>query len=198
MTDHTTPLTRRALGWLAGLSGLAAARPAAARAQPTQAPKEVAFGLISPLTGAWAKSGDLCRKGGQIAVDDINNAGGIKALGGAKIRLAAGECGDSPEKSKNAAKRLLSAEPELVAGAGAYVSSFTLAVTEVTERAGVPWLTLSYADAITNRGFHYAYQSSPSAEQQAAALPTLLELAKATTGRSRRSSASSWTTRRHR
>jgi branched-chain amino acid transport system substrate-binding protein len=64
------------------------------------------------------------------------------------------------------------------------VSSFTLAVTEVTERAGVPWFTLSYADAITNRGFHYVYQTSPTAEDQAAAaLPTLLDLARSATGR---------------
>jgi branched-chain amino acid transport system substrate-binding protein len=54
----------------------------------------------------------------------------------------------------------------------------------VTERASVPWLTLSYSDAITNRGFRYVYQSSPTADNQAAnALPTLMELARAATGR---------------
>ena len=170
--------TRRHIGRLGAAAGLAAALPA--RAQP----KEVVFGLISPLTGAWAKSGDLSRKGAEMAVEDINRGGGIRALGGAKVRLAVGDCGDSPEKAKNAAQRLLATEPELVGGAGAYVSSFTLAVTEVTERAGVPWLTLSYADAITNRGFRYVYQTSPTAEEQAAAaLPTLLQLARATTGK---------------
>ena len=57
-------------------------------------------------------------------------------------------------------------------------------MTEVTERAGVPWFTLSYADAITSRGFRYVHQTSPTAEQQAAAaLPTLLQLAKAATGK---------------
>ena len=174
-------ITRRRMGHLAGAAGLLAALPRrAARAQQ----QEVAFGLISPLTGAWAKSGDLSRKGAEMAVDDINRSGGIKALGGAKVRLAVGDCGDSPEKSKNAAERLLAQEPGLVGGAGAYVSSFTLAVTEVTERAGVPWFTLSYADAITNRGFRYVYQTSPTAEQQAAsALPTILQLARSTTGR---------------
>ena len=171
-------VTRRQVGRFAGAAGLLATLPARAQA------REVVFGLISPLTGAWAKSGDLCRKGCEMAVDDINAAGGIQAMGGAKVRLAVGDCGDSPEKSKNAAQRLLSQEPELVGGAGAYVSSFTLAVTEVTERGGVPWLTLSYADAITNRGFHYVYQTSPTAEEQAsAALPTLLDLARATTGK---------------
>ena len=182
-------VTRRQIGRLGAAASLAAAGLAAAGlAAPlparAQAPKEVVFGLISPLTGAWAKSGDLSRKGAEMAVDDINKAGGIKALGGAKVRLAVGDCGDSPEKAKNAAQRLLAAEPELVGGAGAYVSSFTLAVTEVTERAGVPWFTLSYADAITNRGFRYVYQTSPTAEEQAAAaLPTLLALARAATGK---------------
>ncbi len=173
-------LSRRQIGRLAGAAGLAATLPT--RAQT--APKEVVFGLITPLTGAWAKSGELSRLGAQMAVDDINKAGGIRALGGARVRLAVGDCGASPESSKNAAQLLLAQEPALVGGAGAYVSSFTLAVTEVTERAGVPWFTLSYADAITNRGFHYVYQTSPTAEQQAAsALPTLLELARATTGK---------------
>jgi branched-chain amino acid transport system substrate-binding protein len=170
-------ITRRHLAALVGLAGV---MPRTVRAQA----KEVVFGLITPLTGPYAKSGDLCRKGCEMAVDTINKAGGIKALGGSRVRLAVGDCGDSPEKAKNAAERLLANEPDLVGGAGAYVSSFTLAVTEVTERAGVPWFTLSYADAITNRGFHYVYQTSPTAEQQAAtALPTLLQLAKSTTGK---------------
>jgi branched-chain amino acid transport system substrate-binding protein len=48
----------------------------------------------------------------------------------------------------------------------------------------VPWFTLSYSDAITNRGFQYVYQTSPTADAQArAALPTLVALAKSTTGR---------------
>ena len=34
-------------------------------------------------------------------------------------------------------------QPDLVGGTGSWLSSFTLAVTEVTERAQLPWLTLS-------------------------------------------------------
>ena len=186
-----THLTSQTVGWVQPIaSGPALTRRALALgaaalfARPAAAADEVVFGLIEPLTGAWAKSGDLCRKGAEMAVADINKAGGIKSLGGAKVRLAVGDCGDSPEKAKNAAQKLLSDEPNLVGGAGAYVSSFTLAVTEVTERAGVPWLTLSYADSITNRGFHFVYQTSPTAQEQAAAaLPTLLALAKSATGK---------------
>jgi branched-chain amino acid transport system substrate-binding protein len=59
----------------------------------------------------------------------------------------------------------------------------TLAVTEVTERAQVPWLTLSYADSLTERGFDYIFQTSlPASQQSAQALPTILELAEQATG----------------
>jgi branched-chain amino acid transport system substrate-binding protein len=140
--------------------------------------------MCSPISGPWAKLGELSVLGARFAVEEINAGGGIRALGGAPVRLAVVDSGDSPEKAKTAAQRLLSQEPNLVGGAGAYVSSFTLAVTEVTERAGVPWFTLSYADSITNRGFRHVYQTSPTADDQAAsALPTILQIGERATGR---------------
>jgi ABC-type branched-subunit amino acid transport system ATPase component len=48
---------------------------------------------------------------------------------------------------------LVAQQSDLVAGIGAWLSSFTLAATEVSERAKLPWLTLSWAEPITNRGF---------------------------------------------
>lgn len=165
----------------AATAGAAATR--AARAQPAGAPGEVKVALITPLSGAWARAGDLARKGSELAVEDINAAGGIKALGGAKLRLVVADTGDTPEKAKSAAQRLLAQEPELAGGAGSEISSFTLAVTEVTERAELPWLTLAYSDALTNRGFKHIFQTSPTADQQAAAaMPTILGVAQAATG----------------
>jgi branched-chain amino acid transport system substrate-binding protein len=146
--------------------------------------KEVKIALIGPLSGPWARQGDLIRKGAEMAVDDINAAGGITSLGGAKLKLVVADTGDSPEKAKNAAQRLVAQEPDLVAGEGSWLSSFTLAVTEVTERAELPWLTLSYSDQITSRGFRYVFQTSATAERQAElALPTIMKLAEATTGK---------------
>ena len=149
----------------------------------TQTP-EIKVALIAPLSGPWARQGYLVRLGAEMAIEDINNAGGIKALGGAKMKLITADSGDSPEKAKNAAQRLMSQEPDLVAGEGAWLSSFTLAVTEVTERAELPWLTLSYSDQITNRGFKYVFQTSAPADVQAElALPTVMKLAEAATGK---------------
>ena len=144
-----------------------------------QNPKEVKIAVCVPLSGAWARSGELHLKGAQLAVEDINAAGGIKALGGAKVKLIVVDAGDSTEKAKNAAQRMLSQDPDLVGGTGAFLSSFTLAITEITERAEVPWLTLSYSDQITARGYKYVFQTSPIASKQSVeAIPTMMELAK--------------------
>jgi branched-chain amino acid transport system substrate-binding protein len=129
--------------------------------------KEVKVGFIAPLSGPWARQGELMKKGADLAIEDVNAAGGVKALGGAKLKLVVADAGDSAEKAKNAAQRLLSENPDMVGGTGAWLSSFTLAVTEVTERAGLPWVTLSYSDAITDRGFKHVFQTSAVGSKQA-------------------------------
>jgi branched-chain amino acid transport system substrate-binding protein len=176
MTHHS--VTRRSVtaGIATAIGALAA--PAIVRAQA----KTIKIASIAPLSGPWARQGQLLKMGTDMAMEDINAAGGIKSLGGAKIEVIAADAGDSTEKAKNAAQRLLSDQPELVGGTGAWLSSFTLAVTEVTERASLPWLTLSYSDAITNRGFKFVFQTSPTADWQAKeTVPTALKLAEAAT-----------------
>ena len=74
---------------------------------PAMAQSEVKIGLIQPLSGPWARSGEMSKRGAEMAVDDINAAGGIKACGGEKVKLVVVDGGDSPEKMKNAAQRLV-------------------------------------------------------------------------------------------
>jgi branched-chain amino acid transport system substrate-binding protein len=172
-----TPTRRSVTAGLATAIGVLAT-PAIVRAQA----KTVKIASIAPLSGPWARQGQLLKMGTDMAMEDINAAGGIKSLGGAKIEIVSADAGDTTEKAKNAAQRLLSDQPELVGGTGAWLSSFTLAVTEVTERASLPWLTLSYSDAITNRGFKFVFQTSPTADWQAKqTVPTALKLATAAT-----------------
>lgn len=176
-----TTTTRRgalALGLGAATAGVGFRR---ARAQN---PAEVKVAVLAPMSGPWARQGILARMGAEMAVDDINNSGGIRSLGGAKMKLVIYDAGDSAERAKNAAQRMVAQEPDLVGGSGAWLSSFTLALTEVTERAEIPWLTLSYADSITERGFRYVFQCSPTASAQAIqTLPEILALAQRATGR---------------
>jgi branched-chain amino acid transport system substrate-binding protein len=146
--------------------------------------KEVKVGLIAPISGPWARQGELMTKGAQLAIDDINKQGGIKALSGAKMKLVVFDTGDTVEKAKNAAQRMISGEPDLAGATGCFLSSFSLAVSEVTERAELPFLTFSYSDQLTARGFKYIFKTSPTGGQLAAsALPTILKLAEQATGK---------------
>ena len=144
----------------------------------------VSVGLIAPMSGIYARPGQVMRMGAEMAVKDINEQGGVKALGGAKLKLVIVDSGDSTEKAKSSAQRMVADYPELVVGTGAYLSSFTLAVTEVTERARLPMLTLSYSDQITDRGFKYIFQTSATAGRQAGiALPIVMDLAEKASGK---------------
>src|SRR6266852_4012555 len=136
-------VSRRAV--LAGASiGLLSSRLSA------QQPADVKVGLLVPISGLYARPGTVMREGAEMAVDHINAQGGVKSLGRAKLKLVVLDCGDTTEKAKNAAQRMVAQEPDLVAASAAYLSSFTLAVTEVTERANLQVLTLSYSDIITD------------------------------------------------
>jgi branched-chain amino acid transport system substrate-binding protein len=146
--------------------------------------KTVKAACIAPFSGPWARTGTLIRLGAEMAIDEINQKGGIKSLGGTKMELVSIDAGDSTEKAKNAAQRLVAQNPDVIGGTGAWLSSFTLAVTEVTERAEISWLTLSYADSITSRGFKYVFQTSATGTKQSIdALPTIIDLAKRATGK---------------
>ncbi len=166
-----TKIGRRGALALGGATALAGVAQAAT-------PKEVEIALLVPLSGPWAEQGILERAGAEMAVDDVNKAGGIKALGGAKLKLLVLDTGATVETAKDAAQRMISQHPNLVGGMGCWLSTFTLAATEITERADLPWLTLSYSDAITDRGFHYVFQTSPTANAQAEqVVPFIMKLA---------------------
>ncbi len=162
--------------------GLAGAAAVTGRAWAQAA--EIKIAMLVPLSGVNARNGQLEQMGARMAIDEVNASGGIKSMGGAKLKLMEFDAGDSPEKAKDAAQRMLAQEPDLAGGFGCWHSGLTLAATEVTERAGLPWLTLSYSDLITSRGFKYVFQSSPPADQQSKEmLPIIMELAEKGTGK---------------
>ncbi|PON13740.1 hypothetical protein C2W62_32740 [Candidatus Entotheonella serta] len=108
----------------------------------TQAAEDVKIAVIVPLSGRWARQGELYKAGSEMAVAEINDQGGIKALGGAKLVLVPADAGDSVQKATSAAQRVLN-RGKITAAQGSWLSSFTLGATEVSERLGIPWLTLS-------------------------------------------------------
>lgn len=85
-------MTKRILTWLAAgalAAGMSGCGAPAQDTQTTAAPqgdgsasgaKEVLIGGIGPLTGDYANYGTAARNGAQIAVDEINAAGGVNGM----------------------------------------------------------------------------------------------------------------------
>lgn len=142
-------------------AGLLAAAVAAAFsfAPAAYAQKAVKLGVIMPLSGPNAAFGNTSLNGIKLAVEEFNAKGGVKSLGGAKIELVVADI-PQPNAAAAATQRLIS--QERVSGIiGAFVSSITIAASEVTERAGVPLITFAFADEITGRGYKNIFQVSP-------------------------------------
>ena len=80
--------TRRSI--LKGLAGLPAATGVMATLSSRSAiaqPAPVKVALITPLSGIWAREGELSRKGAQMAIEDVNAQGGIRSMGGAPMHV---------------------------------------------------------------------------------------------------------------
>src|SRR5215510_9739544 len=125
-------------------------------------PAAVNVGVIQPLSGANAQFGINSRNGIELVADEINAAGGIKALGGAKINLVVSDATSNPTLAPAVAQRLIT-QNELTAVIGAFSSSLTLVISEVTARADIPFLTQAFADEITGRGLESVFQVTPKA-----------------------------------
>jgi branched-chain amino acid transport system substrate-binding protein len=119
--------------------------------------KSVNIGVIQPLSGANAQFGTNSHNGIQLVADGINAAGGIKALDGAKINLIVADATSTPTTAGNVAQRLIT-QNEVTAILGAFASSLTIAISDVTERRDIPLLTMSFADQLTERGFKSIFQ----------------------------------------
>lgn len=145
-------ISRRAI-----LATGAAALAMPALSRRAYAQDAVNVGVIVPLSGPNAQFGINSRNGIQLVADEINANGGIKSMGGAPINLVIADSTSNPTQAATVAQRMMS-QDNVVSVLGAFASSLTLAISEVTERQGIPLLTMSFSDQITARGFQNVFQ----------------------------------------
>ena len=97
-----------------------------------------------------------------MAFDHVNEAGGIAALGGAKIEPVIVDIRSDSNVARTETERVINERP-LAAITGCYVSGLSMVASEVCERHQVPFVTGSISDQLTNRGFRHLFQVSPKA-----------------------------------
>jgi branched-chain amino acid transport system substrate-binding protein len=121
---------------IARLLGVAATVAAFAGVTPAGA-QEIKLGVIAGMSGPGTSYGIGIRQGAEMAVKEINAAGGIK---GRKISLVVVDDASNPAQSVTAMQRLVSDRVDLIVGG--WGSSQVLANMEVAERAGIPYIVV--------------------------------------------------------
>jgi len=133
--------------------------PGPANASSSSVP-DIKIAVVYPLSGALSRNGHLMVEGIKAAMGWVNDNGGIKSLGGAKLVPVIGDSGTSVEGAASAMDRVCRNNDILMA-VGCWASSFTLAATEITERLGIPHFSISFSDALNTRGFKWGFYVSP-------------------------------------
>ncbi len=118
----------------------------------------VKVGNILPLSGPSASVGLQGKQAREMAVEEINAAGGIKSLGGAKIEMLYADSKSDPNVGVTEAERFINTEKVNVI-TGAWNSGVTYPSTTVAERYGIPYIVpVSVRDTITERGFKNVFR----------------------------------------
>src|SRR2546428_6878846 len=168
-------MNRRAFLKTAGAVAALGALPSIGRAQA----KEVKLGYILPVTGPLAFEAQLSINGLQLAVDEINSAGGIKALGGGKLTLLPGDTQNKVELGNSEAARLIDQGISVLIGP--FSSLVAYSVRQVAEKNKTPFMLLAaVADNLTEGGLKYVFRMQPNGKAMATlTMNNMFEMAKA-------------------
>ncbi len=130
------------------------------------------FGIPLPLTGTNAKFGEIEKRSYEIAMEEINAAGGIK---GKKISLEFEDSQGKPEVARSIVERLIDVKKQPVTF-GEYSSSCSKAVAAVANERKVPYMVVTGAtDDITQQKYHYVFRMNPTNAYYASGLMSFLK-----------------------
>jgi len=147
-------LQSSAIGAAAAAGALYA--PAVLRAQG--APIKV--GVLHPVSGALSYSGQQGRIGAQLAIEEINAAGGIKSLHGAKIDPMYADAQSTPDGGNAEVEKMNAAG--VAAVVGGYASAICLAASQTAARYDLPYVVdVGVVDSIVTRGLKNTFRFGP-------------------------------------
>src|SRR5215475_14445107 len=160
MSRAISYVNRRRFLQSTALGAVAAAGTLYAPAVPRAQGAPVKVGVLHPVSGALSYSGQQGRLGAQLAIEEINGAGGIKALGGAKLEPVLGDAQSTPEGGNAEVEKMNGAG--VAAIVGGYGSSICLAASQTAARYDLPYIVdVGVVDNIVPRGFKNTFRFGP-------------------------------------
>lgn len=133
----------------------------------------VRIGVVTSITGSQARFGEAQMHGYDLAVEAINEAGGVL---GRPIELVVMDDTSEPEQAQLMVERLIT-EEEVSVIIGSYSSSATLPAVGVANDYEVPMLVPTAAtDAITAQGYEWVFRiCAPSSVYASTMIDFLVE-----------------------
>jgi branched-chain amino acid transport system substrate-binding protein len=149
---------------LGALLVLAACGPGAGGTQQNQGPIKV--GITGPFTGSLSDPGVDIRQAGELAIDDINKAGGVN---GRKLQAVPEDDACDPQQGTQAAQKLIT--QGIVAIVGGYCSGASIPESDVLHRSGdLPFITAASSNPkFTEQGYDNVYRMVTRDDQEAPA-----------------------------
>lgn len=132
------------------------AAPAYLRAQGAA----IKIGILQPVTGAVAQDGQQGKIGAEAAIKAINEAGGIKSMGGAKLEMVFGDARSTPEGGTQEVEKMQA--DGVAAIVGGFASPICLAATQAAARYDLPYVVdVGVSDAIVSRDLKNTFRFGP-------------------------------------
>ncbi|MBI3454984.1 MAG: amino acid ABC transporter substrate-binding protein [Candidatus Rokubacteria bacterium] len=117
----------------------------------------VKIGAVVPLTGRYGAGGAQVRAGYEIAIEDVNRAGGV-TVGGKKLPLELILLDDESDATKTVSRLETLAAQGVVAYLGGFGSDLHAAAASVAEKNKIPYLGVAFAlHKIHEQGFRYLF-----------------------------------------
>lgn len=132
--------------------------------EPAEFEGDVLIGIMVPTTGSEAADGIDMENAALLAVDEINEAGGVL---GYRIVTTTGDDGCDPSMATAAASKLVS--EEVVSLVGGYCSGATLPTLKIYGDAGIPFvIAASNATSLIDENPGWAFMINSTGDAQAA------------------------------
>lgn len=131
-------------------------------------PDKIVIGSTLPLTGAESKTGGRYKQGYQLAVDEVNAAGGID-VNGKKVKVELKLLDDTSDQAKavNLAQRLITSD-KVNAFLGTYSTSLVEAQSTVAEQNKIPYVNGGgAATSIYSKGYKWVFGTLATVENLA-------------------------------
>ena len=125
-----------------------------------RAAETVKIGAVYALTGPGAVAGGDGMRGTELAISELNAAGGLRNHEGAQIELVKGDSQSKPINAVGEAERLIN-QDKIVLLTGAGTSNETVPLSQVSEKYGVPHInTIPQQEALTNGSLKWTWSTT--------------------------------------